>query len=181
MARPAQHPHELPPLPIKAAADTLCSEFDLMNLIPLDSLDEQETWLCSAKQHPGDVADLESWPIDIDDELGFDDSESVSSISVQCEDFVGTLDIADWYGPDFQNEDVQLLFPVNCTNNDMGWLLLEEADAVADLGVELLFPVGCTETDKEWLVSPSGCSTLDDIEWLVAAESIEGNDQEDSC
>lgn len=51
----------------------------------------------------------------------------------------------------------------------MAWLLLEQADELEDLGVELLFPVGCTETDKEWLVTPSGCSTSEEMEWLVPA------------
>ena len=58
---------------------------------------------------------------------------------------------------------------MDCTTDDMAWLLLEQADELEDLGVELLFPVGCTETDKEWLVTPSGCSTSEEMEWLVPA------------
>jgi len=135
-------------------------------------MDEQETWLCAPKQQSLGFCELESWPVDIEDDISFDDSESVSSVSVQCGEFEPIMDIAEWYGSDMDLEDVQLLFPVDCTKDDMSWLLLEEADELKDLGVELLFPDGCTETDKEWLVTPSGCSPTDELEWLVPAQDV---------
>lgn len=82
------------------------------------------------------------------------------------------MDIAEWYGSDLDLEDVQLVFPIDCTTDDMGWLLSEEGDDLTDFAVELLFPAGCTETDKEWLMSPSGRSTPDDTEWLLPAQDI---------
>jgi len=156
------------------------SALDSMSLLPLELADDQETWLCTTLLQAKGPCELESWPIDIEGEVSFDDSESVSSVSVQCGEFEHLLDIADWFGLELDVDDVQWLFPVDCTTDDMGWLLTEVADELADFAVELLFPAGCTETDKEWLMTPSGCATLDDMEWLVPAQDSEELEHEDS-
>jgi len=166
--------------PHKPQLAAQASGLDSMSLLPLEVVDDQETWLCAALLQAKGALQLESWPIDIEGVVSFDDTESVSSVSVQCGEFEHLMDIADWYGLELDVDDVQLLFPVDCTTDDMGWLLMEDADELADIAVELLFPAGCTETDKEWLMTPSGCSTSSDMEWLVPALDIEGLDHEDS-
>lgn len=71
----------------KPVSKGCAAAFDSMRLLPLELVDEQETWLCVPKRQSLGSYELESWPIDIEDELSFDDSESVSSVSVQCGEF----------------------------------------------------------------------------------------------
>ncbi|CAD7704101.1 unnamed protein product [Ostreobium quekettii] len=143
------------------------SPFDAMRLLPLEVGGDCETWLCAPEEVRGG---LECWPVDIDDDGdSFDDTESVSSVSVECGEFEHLMDIASWDGPGSDGEDDQLVFPMDCSSDDMVWLLggSEDRPRAPGSNVDLLFPAGCSDMDKDWLTR---AASLSDMDWLVPAQ-----------
>ncbi|CAD7699565.1 unnamed protein product [Ostreobium quekettii] len=210
----AMRPSLLPRRPTPPAS---APPVDMMRLLPLDLAEDKETWLCA----PGRGPEVDSWPVDLgDDQLSSDASESVSSVSVECDEMerldvgndadgqhgggfadhagraranpeppprsppnrnpgpgqggassfrAGARDAGEWDGRHGEVEEVQLLFPIDCSSDDMVWLLggaERRARGRAGSNVDVLFPAGCSDTDKDWLTRAGSLSEMD---WLVPA------------
>lgn len=150
------------------------SQFDNLRLLPLVLAGDQETWLCTPGELPEGAPTVDSWPVDVDDEISFDEDESVSSVSANCGEFDHLMDVAEWEATKRDVEEVKLLFPVGCSSADMVWLLVGDAEARRAAGgsnVDFLFPAGCTDKDKEWLTR---AASLSDMDWLVPAQDAQG-------